>query len=223
LTRRSLLVGLGLLAAGVLCLVLVGRHQPEVAPRTSVALVGEIDSAVLDAAVAIRIWPLTQLFVALSIIGGGLVTIPLRAVLAVALALRKMWIQLVSFALTWALAEIVLLTMKPWMHRGRPSGGLVDTTGFSIPSGHALTTSATTVAIVLAFVPPGHTRRRWMWVAVAFSVLMSLSRVYLSAHWPSDVVAGTLLGAGIAVTVAALVEFADGIAERGTATSTGAA
>jgi undecaprenyl-diphosphatase len=53
--------------------------------------------------------------------------------------------------------------------------------------------------------PPGHRRRHWEVYSVVFAFVMALSRVYLNAHWLSDVVAGTLLGATIALAVAGLV------------------
>jgi len=39
-----------------------------------------------------------------------------------------------------------------------------------------------------------------------FSFLMALSRVYLRAHWLSDVVAGALIGAGLALGWPALLQ-----------------
>ena len=41
--------------------------------------------------------------------------------------------------------------------------------------------------------------------AVAFSILMGLSRAYLGAHWLSDAVAGILLGLSCAIVTALVV------------------
>jgi undecaprenyl-diphosphatase len=81
----------------------------------------------------------------------------------------------------------------------------VATTGYSFPSGHAVAGTATAVALVVVLLPAGAPRRKWEAVAVAFAFLMAFSRVYLHAHWLSDVVAGVLLGTGVALGAASLV------------------
>jgi len=137
-------------------------------------------------------------------VGGGMVTIPLRAAASLVLLARRRWRRASAFILTWAASELVLTFLKDWFHRGRPASGLVDVMGFSFPSGHATAAAATGVALVLAFLPAGPRRRKWEWIAALFAFVMAFSRVYLRAHWFSDVVAGVLLGAGIAVGAAAL-------------------
>jgi membrane-associated phospholipid phosphatase len=52
---------------------------------------------------------------------------------------------------------------------------------------------------------PGPDRRRWELAAAGFAFVMASSRVYLAAHWFSDVVAGVLLGTSVALGCAAAV------------------
>lgn len=197
--RRALWYALALLASLSFVLIAVGRHPSSVAPQTSLPIVGRFDQQMYDAVDHIRVTPLTWLFRFLNVVGGGVVTIPLRAIASIYLLARRWWRRAVGFILTWAVSELMLTFLKAWFHRGRPPADLVATIGYSFPSGHATAGAATAVALVLALLSAGPTRRRWEWIAVAFSFVMAFSRVYLHAHWLSDVVAGVLLGSGIAL------------------------
>lgn len=66
--------------------------------------------------------------------------------------------------------------------------------GFSFPSGHAA--SSFTAAVILF-----HANRKWGVCALAAASLIALSRVYLYVHYPTDVLAGMLLGIAVACMV----------------------
>jgi membrane-associated phospholipid phosphatase len=205
--RRALLYAAGLLIVTVLVFALVGFD----ATRPTVQ---GVDDVVYRGAENIRNPPLTALARVLNVLGGGWVLIPLRIVVAAFLAVRQRWRALTTWLLIWLVAEVALVVFKAWYARPRPPGPLVETTGFSFPSGHAVATAATAIALVLVLLPAGHRRRQWEVYAALFSFAMALSRVYLNAHWFSDVVAGTLLGAGIALTVAGVVTEVRDVAMR---------
>jgi undecaprenyl-diphosphatase len=92
---------------------------------------------------------------------------------------------------------ILSAILKRLINRPRPVDGLVLETGLSFPSGHALA-ALTFFALVLLF----FTRKignRWLSYLFAFInifliILVGFSRIYLRAHWFSDVVAGYALG-----------------------------
>jgi membrane-associated phospholipid phosphatase len=64
------------------------------------------------------------------------------------------------------------------------------TSDFSFPSDHAVMAGAAAVALLLV-------SRRLGLIAVVLAVLMAFARVYIAAHYPWDVMAGLVLGAGV--------------------------
>jgi undecaprenyl-diphosphatase len=72
--------------------------------------------------------------------------------------------------------------------------------GPSFPSGHV--TSNTIIAVFLTVFYP---RRGWLYWLITAAI--AYSRIYLGAHWPSDVIATVFLGIGESLLLLALFEF----------------
>ncbi|HKI52532.1 MAG TPA: phosphatase PAP2 family protein, partial [Anaerolineales bacterium] len=69
---------------------------------------------------------------------------------------------------------------------------------FSFPSGHTL--HAVGFSIIAVFYFPA-----LIWLVLPFSILVALSRPILGLHYPSDVLAGALIGAVIACCSLSLI------------------
>ena len=83
-----------------------------------------------------------------------------------------------------------LATARPFLWP-RPVG--VGATGFSFPSGHAL--AAATFFPLMAWVTLRLRGVAFTAVGVGLALFVGFGRLYLGVHWPSDVLAGWLIGA----------------------------
>lgn len=144
-----------------------------------------------------------------SLIGGGwgmLVVIPFLAQRHT----RQMGAALLG---TFVVAAAVVAVLKHTVGRARPFVSLSGVAplygtpaGFSFPSGHATGSfcfAGFVLAIAMRVARESPSRRRGAIVsaigALLFAFVVSISRIYLGAHFPSDVIVGALIGFSIGV------------------------
>ena len=113
---------------------------------------------------------------------------------------------LILIAITDQLSAHII---KDYFHRLRPCIALSDvltpmgcTGTFSFPSNHAFNNFAAAV-FIYRFFP------KLKWALFITAVMISLSRIYLGLHYPSDVLGGAVLGSFIGYFFASFVQWID--------------
>ncbi len=150
--------------------------------------------------------PLTGLSYAMAFLGSAIFVWPLRLVVTVLLYAKRRWLALGGWLFPILLSEPLIGTMKSAYGRPRPTQSLVVEVTGSFPSGHAVAGAVVATSLVIVLVPAGAARRNLEMAAAGFAVVMAGTRVYLGAHWLTDVFGGVALGAACAIGGAALAQ-----------------
>lgn len=140
-----------------------------------------------------------RLMIAITMLGDGVVLTPVVLAVSASLAIRKAWVPFFGLLGATVSAAVFVPSIKFLVHRARPMDIYSGVSSLSFPSGHA--TTNTVFYLILAYLV-AHLLPRWGQVmvyslALTFIAAIGFSRIYLGAHWPTDVAAGLLFGAAL--------------------------
>lgn len=190
-----------LLAGAALLTAVLGDQFIDLAElvHTKSAALQKTDLGIHDWTVSRRTPGATQFFVAMTMIGGPVGLAIIVAIVTIVLATKRRWRWIAYLLVTCGGGALLNLALKHYFARARPDVAemLRRASGYSFPSGHAMGSAVTAGALAyLAF----RVAKTWRWkaaslaLAITFVVAVCLSRVYLGAHWISDVGAGAAAG-----------------------------
>ena len=146
------------------------------------------------------------LLIAITELGDRSVILPVVIVTTGALLLIRRWWAALYVVIAALCSTLFVHGMKLVLHRPRPLHLYDGISEFSFPSGHA--TSSIVVygflAILLARSATPALRRALISITLSLIVLIAFSRLYLGAHWLSDVGAGMAFGTALIASLAML-------------------
>jgi len=137
-----------------------------------------------------------SLMVAVTELGDALSNIAVVAMVMLFLLLRKQ-LRAAAYWLLAVTGGMGLVQLFKWsLHRPRPIAIYYGVSSWGFPSGH--TTMSVVIYGFLAILLLRSLNPRWRWLPFVFafgmSLLVAFSRIYLGAHWLSDILGGLALG-----------------------------
>ncbi|MEY2575936.1 MAG: hypothetical protein QOF80_1423 [Verrucomicrobiota bacterium] len=142
---------------------------------------------------------LTQVMRGVTFFGSVGFVVVASSCVAIFLIVRKRWYQVLMLALAVGGGSLLNILLKHFFHRQRPmlENPLLTLTSYGFPSGHTMgsTLFYGTLAVFAA-----QSVKTWRWRVLAFWIaaltvaLIGLSRIYLGAHYLTDVVGAMAVG-----------------------------
>ncbi len=156
-----------------------------------------LDQAVFTTLRGLRTDWLDSVMVTITELGSAAVAIPVIATVAVLLGLARCWRTLAYWLAAVGFEQVLVWILKVTVGRARPTNIYTGIEQFSFPSGHAAS-SIVLYGFLAYLLARGKSNRQKLVIALLATLavlLISFSRIYLGAHWMSDVLGSLTLGA----------------------------
>ncbi|MDX5595055.1 bifunctional DedA family/phosphatase PAP2 family protein [Pseudovibrio sp. SPO723] len=145
-----------------------------------------------------------QIMIGLTMMGDSVVTVIVAVAVGLYLFSRKAWRRATGFVIALASSALFVVIIKSLVGRERPIDLYTGASAFSFPSSHTTVTTVLigVLAVLLVHEKSGRFKAAVYSSVAVYAILMGFSRIYLGAHWLSDVLAGLLFGACIVAAFA---------------------
>lgn len=170
--------------------------------------VSNVDVSIFNLMQEMRNAPADELMITLTMLGDGWVITAVAAAMIVWLFWHRAHRAALAALIAILAGKLFVPILKSGIQRPRPIELYNGSELFSFPSGHA-TMSALTFGVLAVLV--SHAMGRWgrslvYAICAIMVVAIAYSRVYLGAHWFSDVAGGLLFGTVMAAAFAVAIE-----------------
>jgi undecaprenyl-diphosphatase len=135
----------------------------------------------------------TNFFKTVTNIGNPSIIVIATIIIAIVLYLKNMENESIFFALNilgvWLFNEL----LKASFRRDRPSMKLINATGYSMPSGHAMVSLSFSILACYLILLYFNNKEKAYTITICLillAIIIGISRVYLRVHYLSDVLAG---------------------------------
>jgi len=156
----------------------------------------QFDHVLFAALQDLRTGLVDDVMIAVTELGSVRVAIAVIAAVSIVLAWKRCWRTLAYWLTAVVFAQALVWILKMTLERARPMAMYDGVDQFSFPSGHAA--SSIVLYCFLAFLLAHEKRPRIRFAITLLSALLvgsiAFSRLYLGAHWLSDVLASLSLG-----------------------------
>ncbi|MBC7470181.1 MAG: VTT domain-containing protein [Ramlibacter sp.] len=156
----------------------------------------QFDHVVFTALQKLRTGWVDNVMIVATELGSAIVAIAILAAVSVVLAWKRCWRTLAYWLTAVGFAQALVWILKMTLERARPMPMYDGVERFSFPSGHAASSIVLYgfLAFLLALGKSPKIRGAIALLATGLVGLIAFSRLYLGAHWLSDVLASLSLG-----------------------------